>query len=408
MVFILAIFPILLAAQDIDKSIARINKLTRKYDPRQRIFSYDSSIESLNWNDKNGDNFCSADLLHIDVTVEHTGSSCNLTFTANNDSSLIYCGENNRVKTASIKITNESAAKEIANEVQNIIESIMEESGYIANYSTEYYAAALANSTGSPYIPAGKTNFIAGISNINNYTSRYDPLKRFFSFDPSTCLLKWVTSDGRITCEKYTFNTSLHIRPSGNEYLVVFECLEGNNCIHCSLAGETKKTSITVTDKTYAIRILEEISSLPVSPLDSAPYAGNAEDIQKHIDRINQYTGMYDPSRRKFSFNPYYGLVNYLTADGDTSVDFNPLKVTFSNEPAGPDFMVTLKCKDSSACIQSTYLPVINATAFALRNNDIASRIVKELQEIAAALNGNNSPRKTKTGSTDVLQTVGQ
>lgn len=406
MVFILVISPIMLYAQDIDKSIARINKLTRMYDPVHRVFSYDSSIESLNWNDKNGNNFCSADLLHIEVAVEPNGSAYHVTFTANHDSSLIYCGENNRVKTTSITITNEPAAKEIANEVQNIIGSIMEESGYFANYSTDYYAAALANSTGTPYIPAGKTNFIAAITNINNYTSRYDPLKRFFSFDPSTCLLKWVTSDTRITCEIYSYNTSLHIQPSGNEYLVVFSCLEGNKCIHCSAAGYTNKTSITVTDKTYAIKILEEISSLPTAPLDSVPYAGNAEDIQNRIDRINHYSSMYDPSRLKFSFNPYYGLVNYLTADGDTSVDFNPLNVTISNEPAGSNFIVTLKCKDSSGCIQSTYLPNANTTSFAIQNNDIAIGIVEELQGIAAVLNGENSARKTETGSPDALHTA--
>lgn len=393
-VFMLALFmPVMLFAQDVQESIDHINSLTREYDPYQRAFSYDESSGKLKWVTKDGSVTCEADLLYTEVSVEPNGSNFYVKFNTNDESVLIDCNNGGPVKSAAITITSESVAHEIADEISylcdyTVMGGLFDSSG---SSQSEDNSGTSESSASDNYTPAGKANFVAAINNINNYTSLYDPYKRLFSFDPSTCTLKWVTSDGTITCEARISDISVSTSTSGNDYLVLFSCNDQSKRIACNYTGPTSSSAITLTNKTYADRIVAEIRSLPATPLGNAPLEGIASEIQRRIDRINMYTSNYDPYKRKFSFNPYYGLVNFVTPEGDISIDYNPLNVSVFKQPSGTDFYVTFQCLDNYDCIQSTYSGNTKITSITIKNSNIADQIIGELQGIAVAMSGKST-----------------
>lgn len=109
-----------------------------------------------------------------------------------------------------------------------------------------------------------------------------------------------------------------------------------------------------------------------------------SQSWQKSIDKINEYTRVFDPYYRTFSFNPTTNYITFITSDKDITIKFDINKVNFVKEVNGDKYYLTFKCKDDSKCIGSDYSGDINATAITITNGNVVDELIIELNKIAA------------------------
>jgi hypothetical protein len=229
-------------------------------------------------------------------------------------------------------------------------------------------------------------SWIGSIGRMNEYTRQYDPYKRVFTYTESSRKLAWVTSDGDITCEARLSEVKVYTESSGSNTYVTFSCLDNSDCIYCSYGGNTKITSITLTNESIANEIVKEIQS--INGGGSAPVAAPAASIPSSgsnngpLFRINELCRQYDPYIRTFSFNPSSGVLTWVNKDGDITCSTMLSKVSVTVVANTSDYSVMFTCLDKSSCINSNYLGATERSSITVTTRTAADEIVQKINSL--------------------------
>jgi len=232
------------------------------------------------------------------------------------------------------------------------------------------------------------------IDKINSYTSTYDPYKRHFTYDASLNRITFVTGDGGITIKIYLKDVNISVTPSttGSNYYVTWTCKSGK-CIESTYSGNTDITSITITSKSIADAIADELRGLSSG---TSSYSNISSGYQTHLDKINYYTNLYDPYKRHFTYDPNSNKITFICADGDGTISLKLDDVNVAPDISGSSSYVTFKCKSGGQCMYSSYnsSKTCDATSVTINNKDAVNSIVAEL----LAMSGSSSYSNISSG----------
>lgn len=257
--------------------IKKINQLCIKYDPYVRKFSYDEDTDILTWVNKDGDITCSGKLTALKVNVKENTSDYMVQFTCTDKSNCIDCNYGGPTNLSAITLNNKDAANQIVSNILSIqidalVRSIKKSLGTTFNESS-----------------SSSINFEKSIDRINELTKQYDPYARFFSYNKSSKILKWVSSDGDVTCSANTSEIKAVVEPSGKDYYVTFKSKSGSKCIESNYTGATNESAITLTSKSAAEEIVAEFNKIASSKNTktdsySSVKIGKQEWMNKNLD----------------------------------------------------------------------------------------------------------------------------
>lgn len=361
---VLIVFNIYLAfGQRINTSIDKINSLCSRYDDYKRVFSFDESSGVIKWVSGSGI-ICDVELSKVKFGAKDNTSFHSVYFECKDGSKCINCTYGGPTTLSSVSINDKYAAQDIVAEIETISSIYNNKSGKL-NLSTG--------------ISGG--SYQASIDKINKMCNTYDPYKRFFSYNPSTKVLKWVTGDGDITCDAVL--GTVIIENERNSSYVTFKCKDASKCINCTYGGPTNVTSITVNDNNARDQIVREIENIASGAGNSGLLSSNTSNSgsQKKIDRVNELCKTHDPYKRFFTYNS--GVLKWVTGDGDITCDASPGAVNITADHSSS--YVTFKCKDGSKCINCTYGGPTSISSITVKDYSAREEICKELGSLSSA-----------------------
>jgi uncharacterized protein (TIGR02145 family) len=249
------------------------------------------------------------------------------------------------------------------------------------------------------------------IDAINLLCKKYDPYVRTFSYNEKTNILKWVSKDGDVTCSASLSEVSVKTKKSGDDYLVQFSCKGTDKCIDCNYGGATNLSSITLTSKDAADKIVGEVLSMQISYLaksitetlknyksDKNTTSGS---YSSSIDRINKLCRDYDPYGRVFSYSTDTKIFKWVTKTGDITNSAKITEIDAIVEPSGSNYYVTFKSKNGSKCISSDYSGPVKESAITLKTKSAAEEIVSEFNKIVSSVTVTKN-KKVTTSSKSV------
>lgn len=253
-------------------------------------------------------------------------------------------------------------------------------------------------------------NWQDNINRINDYTKNYDPYKRFFTYNANTGKLKWVTSDGDITCEAVLSDINVYVEGKSTDasVYVTFATKDKSKTIDCTYGGATELTAITVNSYSIAQKIVTEIKAINSGSSSRRNNNNNASDWQTRINTINSYTKTYDPYKRTFSYSPSTGKLSFITSDKDITCEV-PLKdvnVYVDGASTASSVYVSFSCKDKSKCIYSSYSGNLDLTSVTINSYSIAHKILDEIQALQPSSSSTTTVSNTGGSSQSIIDKI--
>ena len=356
-------------AQSWQSKIDRINNYTKNYDPYKRIFTYEPSSNKLKWITDDGDIICEAVLTDIKVASDpgKSGANSYVTFTCKEKSKCIACSYGGPyVETTSITVTDAEIAGKIVDEILSI------------------------NTTTSTVTKTNTVSWQAIIDKVNNFTKLFDPYKRSFSYEPTSGKLSWITNDKDITCKVYVKDVNIYAEPgSGSDSYVSFSCKDGSKCVSSDYSGALKLTSITITNKDIADKIVTELKKLDISEsVSTTTIAEMSEqsDFKSLIDKINKLCVSNDPYIRHFSYNKKTDILTWINKDGDITCKVKLKEINVIAVSNKSDYSVQFKCKSGDKCVDCNYGGATSMSSITLTTRSAADNIVEYIETIKDSL----------------------
>lgn len=232
------------------------------------------------------------------------------------------------------------------------------------------------------------------IDKINEYTRVYDPYYRTFSFNPTTNYITFITSDKDITIKFDIKKVNFVKEVNGDKYYLTFKCKDDSKCIVSDYSGDINATAITITNGNVVDELIIELNKI-VSQAKTISTSTTTSSYQSKIEQINEYTKLYDPYKRIFSYNASKNEITWVTSDGDITcvAKLSNIKVYVESLSSGSQ-MVTFATLDNSKTIECNYGGPTNKTAITMSNKEYAEKVVT----IILSLNSSSTANATISG----------